>query len=332
MLKHSVFALLIAVLVCGCLPADRDQSDSEDFQGQSQPSEVLGSGSVVNVSYGCAYANEATADSIRLDLPSEEAVQAISDVTGYTGLPQNFEIYSSNIQNAMATIIDGRRIIVYDPALIDRVRSPSRSHWSAVSIFAHEIGHHLAGHLTHSVGDPQLELEADQFSGHVLYRMGASLEEAQSAILEFVAEGGSRTHPSRSLRLDAIAEGWRSAANQFGHEATPPPPPRIDEGGLDLPVDTQNHGSETGCYPQDSLKAIVFSVEGMEYPPSDFMSVILELENGRREHFGLHFREMCNACKSWLPIVLLPGRRIIVDYVRCGSGGFTSITRIRVRQ
>lgn len=67
-----------------------------------------------------------------------------------------------------------------------------------MSILAHEIGHHLLGH-TISIGssNPQDELEADKFSGFVLYKMGASLNDAVQAIQLLGSDTDSKTHPSK---------------------------------------------------------------------------------------------------------------------------------------
>lgn len=86
----------------------------------------------------------------------------------------------------------------------------SNNSWSSISILAHEIGHHLQGHtLSNSGSRPPIELEADKFSGFVLAKMGASLEDAQSAILHLVSDNASHSHPGRSARLDAIAFGFK---------------------------------------------------------------------------------------------------------------------------
>ncbi len=83
------------------------------------------------------------------------------------------------------------------------------NYWASLSILAHEVGHHLNGHSLIPGGSrPSLELQADKFSGFILAKIGASLEEAQSAINAIVSENGSTTHPGKSARLAAIANGW----------------------------------------------------------------------------------------------------------------------------
>src|SRR5690606_36946785 len=59
------------------------------------------------------------------------------------------------------------------------------------------------------------ELEADEFSGFVLRKMGASLADAQAAMAVLSDERDSYTHPGRASRLAAINNGWKNANNQM---------------------------------------------------------------------------------------------------------------------
>ena len=76
---------------------------------------------------------------------------------------------------------------------------------------AHEIGHHLEAHTIRPGGsNPPDELEADEFSGWVLRRLGAALQDAQ-AVFKTSSSTGSSTHPPRDARLAAVAAGWDRA-------------------------------------------------------------------------------------------------------------------------
>ncbi|MEZ4631698.1 MAG: M48 family metalloprotease [Deinococcales bacterium] len=146
----------------------------------------------------------------------EEARSVVSWILGYVGLPQNFTILAANVPNALAYTKSGQRYILYNQTWIANIQSTSTNDWEATSILAHEIGHHLSGHTLVAGGSrPLLELEADIFSGFVLAQMGASLSEAQSAINRLVPEYGLSTHPPRSARLAAIANGWVSACERW---------------------------------------------------------------------------------------------------------------------
>jgi hypothetical protein len=93
-----------------------------------------------------------------------------------------------------------------------KVNGLTKTDWGAMSILAHEIGHHLQGHTLKTGGSNQSkEIEADEFSGFVMYQMGASLNEAQSAIRQLTTDYDSGTHPPRSQRMGAIKRGHDNA-------------------------------------------------------------------------------------------------------------------------
>lgn len=160
-------------------------------------------------------------------LPAEDRVsQIVENIVSYSGLPNNFKVYRADyINNAFETIIDNERVIVYDSKLFNDVEWYSDTFWTSVSIFAHEIGHHLSGHTEDNLGSvPLKELEADKFSGYVLYKMGATKEQALKAMKLIGSENDSQTHPSKIKRLQAIEEGWDSSSEQRYKSAIPPAP------------------------------------------------------------------------------------------------------------
>jgi TPM domain len=145
----------------------------------------------------------------------------VAEIMKYTGLPQNFDVIEGQVPNAAAIIaLDPdqlpRRIIAYNRGFMDQVRQATRNNdWAPVSIMAHEIGHHLSGHtITPGGSQPPTELEADKFSGFVLYKMGSSLADAQKALETLVPEQDGKTHPGRRKRVSAIREGWTQACTQ----------------------------------------------------------------------------------------------------------------------
>ena len=114
-------------------------------------------------------------------------------------------IYPMNAKlggNALAAIVDGNRVIVYD-----RTLSADVGYDGAEMIIAHELGHHRCGHLGSS-SHPRQELQADAFAGAAAKRMGKSLDAALSAVPIFTKRPGL-THPGRDDRAAAIAAGWR---------------------------------------------------------------------------------------------------------------------------
>lgn len=151
----------------------------------------------------------------------------VAQIMKFTGLPQNFKVVEAPVPNAAAVImLDGekipQRVIAFNRDFMNIVRAATNGNaWAPISVMAHEIGHHLSGHtITPGGSQPPTELEADKFSGFVLYKMGATLEDAQAAMAELVADGpDGPTHPGRGRRLTAIQEGWVQACEQQGGDA-----------------------------------------------------------------------------------------------------------------
>lgn len=155
----------------------------------------------------------------QLSFSSDEDAQiAIDNILDVLGLYRNFSIQECpNINNALAKNIEispghKERYILYDPEFFKKMDENANSKWASISIIAHEIGHHLNGHALNDVGsNHKWELEADYFSGISLGKMGASLQEAQSAINTLHSEKASRTHPAKADRLVQIELGWNKS-------------------------------------------------------------------------------------------------------------------------
>jgi hypothetical protein len=117
-----------------------------------------------------------------------------------------WNIYPMNASlggNAIATVQDGNRIIVYDRTLSSEI-----GYEGAMMVFAHELGHHYCHHLGISA-DPRKELAADRFAGAAMRLSKMSLDAALSAV-PILDERPSKSHPGRADRVDAITKGWNT--------------------------------------------------------------------------------------------------------------------------
>ena len=129
----------------------------------------------------------------------------------------NFLVAEAKVPNAMAVLTNGKRYILYNTGFIERLTNVTGTPWAGISVLAHEIGHHLKTHTENGKTIPMAtELEADEFSGYVLRKLGATLEEAQAAMKTLASERATRTHPGRDDRLTSIAEGWEVANSEKG--------------------------------------------------------------------------------------------------------------------
>ena len=144
-------------------------------------------------------------------------VQKVSqNILDIVGLKANFDLREANIPNAAAVNYNGKRYILYNPNFMKQLEKTTGTKWAGISVLAHEIGHHLNGHTMSGQGSsPDLELEADEFSGFVLRKMGATEDQAGAAMRTLATNEASRTHPARDNRLYAINEGWEKADAQL---------------------------------------------------------------------------------------------------------------------
>ena len=72
-----------------------------------------------------------------------------------------------------------------------------------------------------------MELQADEFSGHLMFTMGATLEQAEQAMKTLSPLEDGPTHPGRNKRLAAIEKGWSKAQGTTPAKTgttTPPEP------------------------------------------------------------------------------------------------------------
>jgi hypothetical protein len=166
------------------------------------------------------YEKENINDTIPINCPlfedNTEASQIILSILDHTGVCPNFEIRNANVSNAKAVIRDNQRLILYNEEYIRTINQKGRTNWAGIGVLAHEIGHHLNGHTIYfDRSDYEAELEADNFAGFILRKMGASLSQAQSAINAVSKEKSTKTHPGKSTRLVAIEAGWQKADKQI---------------------------------------------------------------------------------------------------------------------
>ncbi len=179
----------------------------------------------------------------------------IREITDAVGLKARFELRATReVDNAAAVVYEGKRYLLYNPAFLSAVNRAGHTDWAGISILAHEMGHHLNGHTLRAGGSqPADELEADEFSGFVLRKLGASLAQAQAAMATVPDADDSPTHPGRTPRLAAIGQGWQranaqlvasaratapSAAPAVVVAARPAAPTYDDEAVADLPTAT----------------------------------------------------------------------------------------------
>ncbi len=170
-----------------------------------------------DISKSCSFYGEKIEGNIYSFKSTKEAIKIVDDIVDLVGLKRKFKIMSGNVPNAVAVIKPTpngyERYIIYSQDFISNLKAESNSYWSAIGVLAHEMAHHFNGHTLLNGGSrPPTELEADQFAGFILGKMGATISEAQTMFNNklMYQEKDSQSHPGTKARLEAIAVGWEN--------------------------------------------------------------------------------------------------------------------------
>ena len=135
----------------------------------------------------------------------------------------------SETDNAFAATRENQRFIMYNIEFMSKIYNNSDA-WGYIFVLAHEIGHHLKNHTVDPVLEDfgvgcqkcefarNLELEADEFAGFVLAKLGATLEQAQEGIYvlhktylpgtDLNYDDSKDSHPNTLRRLNAVKIGY----------------------------------------------------------------------------------------------------------------------------
>ena len=226
-LAPAAVAIAIALAACGRgdPPAAAGGTATGDARPDREWTDQARVDAIASTLQACSYeGNPVTVQPGQLQGEAPADCRAmVEKIMGYTGLPSNFVVTAGPVPNALAVIVLDQarvpqRVIAFNPEFIGITRRlTGGDDWAPVSIMAHEIGHHLSGHTITAGGSrPSLELEADKFSGFVLYRMGAPLADATKAMEKIGSDAEQSTHPAKARRIAAIEDGWREACRQAG--------------------------------------------------------------------------------------------------------------------
>ncbi|HYF32879.1 MAG TPA: M48 family metalloprotease [Chitinophagaceae bacterium] len=198
---------------------------------------------------------------------------------------ENFTLREQNgINNAYAAIIRNKRYIVYDNNFLENLDAYAKTKWASISVLAHEMGHHYRNHVIDTRGStPPKEIEADYFSGYVMAKLGASLNEAIVAMEQIASPRASSTHPAKADRLAAITRGWNYAKGMTPNPSPNPapapqpqqnpPPPANDAswihlslyGNNDMTVYLSDDGRTFTAVPLKTTQPFVFKFEVYNY-------------------------------------------------------------------
>ena len=161
---------------------------------------------------------------------------AVDKIFSVIGASQNPILQAcSNINNAVAVVYKGQRYILYDREFMNSLSIGTSVYWTNLFILAHEVGHHINGHsldivlYASDIIDPKTleqkreqELEADEFAGFVLGKLGSSLTQIERVLSNLPAITNEKvsTHPLKRKRIQAVREGYKKSIVENDEDKT----------------------------------------------------------------------------------------------------------------
>ncbi len=136
----------------------------------------------------------------------------VSEIVKQFDINVDIEIYITNDENNCYATIGkgGTKLLIADYNFLVSVNKKSKTEWAAISVLAHEIGHHIAGFNWHE-NQIDNELDADYWSGFVLKKLGSSRNAAIKCIMYYGTDTDTDSHPNKHTRAKMIQNGWDDA-------------------------------------------------------------------------------------------------------------------------
>ncbi|MDB4087449.1 M48 family metalloprotease [Flavobacteriaceae bacterium] len=214
------------------------------------------------------------------DAEAEDAVNKILSVIGASQKPVLQAC--SNINNAVAAVYKGQRYILYDREFMNSLTAGSNQYWSNMFILAHEVGHHINGHsldiilYANDVIDPKSleekraqELEADEFAGFVLAKLGASLSQTSKVLsnLPRITNENSSTHPSKDKRIASVKVGYKKGGVKIDEIQKSTKSDLNKRVNNDVESETIYQWSSVNYYPLDNYISKLEELEKRKFDP-----------------------------------------------------------------
>lgn len=207
--------------------ADKGRGIAGGFEEMGEaPGDYLSFQQLPEGSY-CSYSNSGmphNLEAVPISGDYQKEVQVMIDKT----IPiWNHKVYvrETNTYGAFAIFKNGKRFILLNPQFMQAAHQiAGGNNYAGLSILAHELGHHVHGHLNPSSGMNirQREKEADGFSGAALCFLLADSNEALLAMKTFTYKlPFDVRYPTLSERIDTISKGFsfaRSKQERMGLE------------------------------------------------------------------------------------------------------------------
>ncbi|MGG6266687.1 hypothetical protein ACQ4M3_10540 [Leptolyngbya sp. AN03gr2] len=110
----------------------------------------------------------------------------------------------------------------------------------------------------------------------------------------------------------------------------PSPPPDIAAPALTAQeLFSSEFGTASGCYPEGNSHIMTLVEAGQDdlYSGSEPPHFYLIDEKGVQVKIYLD-KDIANVTASWIPVIMVPGRRLKIEYAQCGSAAIKQFTYI----
>jgi len=198
----------------------------------------------------CAYDTDHLKEVLYAFPSDKRSVEAFEYLILMSGKQLDVTVRASNVPDVVTVESHGERLLLYNQLTLNTFEASDKNDLRIAMVMAHQVGHLVS---RHSLGvEPKLrveiELEADRFSGYVLFRLGASLADVRAVSKRVDWGQHSASYPIQPARLAAVIEGWHDgkaelgggADFELGAENIPTlddwPPPQAS-GNMDVPRD-----------------------------------------------------------------------------------------------
>jgi len=166
---------------------------------------------------------------------NEEAKSYLDKVCDAADVVNNYSMKECpNIGTCKSLIYQGYPVILYDNDFLNKIKTLGFSerkitdnntnaddtvNWVALTVLAHELGHLVNQHFSPErilqKYKHQNELEADEFAGKTMYKLGATLEQVEQAYVE-CNDKATIDYPSKAERINAVEKGYNEARAKYG--------------------------------------------------------------------------------------------------------------------
>jgi hypothetical protein len=159
---------------------------------------------------------------------NKEAKTYLDTICNSIGIKSNFIMAPcGNIGTCLATIVNGDPYILYDNAFLTEIKKSAlgftekkiksntdKFNWQYLTILAHELGHfqnnHFSPLIRKTFTNNQLELQADEYAGFVISKLGGTIEQGKQIYnSSIISVNQTLEHPSKKDRIDAYEKGFK---------------------------------------------------------------------------------------------------------------------------